>query len=225
MSKHLIIAGATAVALIAGSASAATISSIGTSSGAVSGDGSVTVTLDKFNSALGTLDSVSFTVFTATSAATITIRNDGGTTESSSVKLNSTVSISDPNGALASIFPVGPYSTFDQTGDISLTAGQTSAPQSLDTAVSGGINFLLSPAANSFFTGPGSFSFGFLFDTGFETETGSNFTVSGSSLSNAAVTVEYTYTEAPSTVPLPAALPLLGAGLAGLAFIGRRRKS
>ncbi|SFH82130.1 VPLPA-CTERM sorting domain-containing protein [Albimonas pacifica] len=46
-------------------------------------------------------------------------------------------------------------------------------------------------------------------------------------LLNLGATVTYTYEQVPpppSTVPLPAALPLMGAGLAGLAFVARRRK-
>jgi hypothetical protein len=39
-------------------------------------------------------------------------------------------------------------------------------------------------------------------------------------LAAASLTVDYT---APSSVPLPAALPLLAMGLAGLGFAGRRR--
>ena len=220
------VAAASVFAMTADVANAATTTVVGTSSGAVSGDGSVTVTLDQFNAALGTLNSVSFSVFSGTSSATITITNDGGTTESSSVKLNSALYITDNDGVLASLLPAAqPYSTFDSTGDISLNGGESSDPQSLETSASAGLNFLVSAGSPSLFVGSDTFSFTFTFDTGFETETGSNFSVSGSSLSNAAVSIVYDYTPTVSSGPLPAALPMLGAGLAGIAFVARRRKA
>lgn len=211
--------------MFAVSANAATFNAVGTSSGAQSGDGTVTVTVAEFDPSWGTLDSVSFLVFSTTSNASITITNDGGSTETSSVKLNSSLTLTDTNGVIASLFPAAPYKKSADTGNVTLTGGESVGPLALATSTTEGFDFLASPSSTSAFIGTGTFDLGFVFDTGFETESGSNFTVSGSSLSNASVTVQYTYTEAPAAVPVPAALPLLGGGLALMGFVARRRRS
>ncbi|SDW30147.1 VPLPA-CTERM protein sorting domain-containing protein [Albimonas donghaensis] len=213
-----------ALALTTVAASAATFNAVGTSSGAISGDGTVTVTVSEFDPSWGTLDSVSLLVFSTASTASIVITNNGGTTETSTVKLNSSLTIADNDGLIDSIFPASPYASSDSTGAVELDPSESSGSLPLSTASSVGSSYLISLVDESNFVGVGTYSFGFTFDTGFETETGSNFTVAGSSLSDANVTVQYNYTAPPSAVPVPAALPLLGGGLALMGFVARRRR-
>lgn len=219
--KFVVLAAATALA--AGSAHAATVSY----SDVVlsqSTNWSQTLMLNQFDSAFGMMTGVTLTLNGAVSGNALAESLDASPT-TILLDLGAQIVATVTGGPSLSV-TVNPVSNqtfnasaYDGTIDFGGTSGVTyNGIGGLDS------DFSVLTSGLAGFIGNGMISIG-LTGTGTSTASGAGNLITQFSTNAAAeATVTYTYTPPTSEVPLPAGLPLLLAGLGGLALV-RRRKS
>lgn len=219
--KRLAIAAAFACA--AGTANAATLS-YDTFTAVSSGNWTDSLTLSQFDSALGTLTSVMVTM-TGGVAGLAEVESED-TTDAGTVTYALEASLSAALAGAPLSLSVIPQalatfeaSVFDGDRDYGGTSGFTNETLS-DVDVESATYTL--PADLAYFTGTGDLTFN-LNTIARSFASGPGDMASRFSTDSAAL-MEVVYTYDAATVPLPAGLPLLLAGLGGLALV-RRRKS
>lgn len=216
MNKFLVLSVA-GLSAIATQASALTTTNSAVFPATLADFTSGTLTLQPFNTSLGTLNSATL-VLTANGNISATVKNNTTTTQDFTISTNTRVSLSQSSPA-SSVFGLkvdlpatqnftqlapgatavyGPYMISGTTGNVAGTP--------LSAFQSGPITFTATTVSSLTRLGGGSI------DTAVTT------TVSGT----ATVTYDYTPTPPPTTVPEPASMALLGLGLAGLGLIRRR---
>ena len=201
-----------------------------------------TQNLNLFNTALGTLNSVTFTsTFGFTS--NITVSNQAAGTSTGSVNTESASGFSSGVSAVNAILAA----YVDTAGDV-LVGGDELNPAAFDlrgttraySLASGSSTTLLSNAATQT-VAPGpdtaaadlaafSKAGGGSFDVSFETITGTNLNNRGGNTTSSQQTtatgtfgVVYDYTAPPTTLLEPASIALMGVGLTGMTLLRRRR--
>ncbi len=205
---------ASVLALVAGSASAATVSYSG-STGVVSTLG--TVTLQQFDSSLGTLTGIQIdwdSGFSARFVAAQETPSSAGTVSGADGFVVSTIiNISSPAGT--------------SVPNLSSTAGSAfaaSVPPTYQQIVSGGDSDVRNYGPLASFIGVGTVSYNF-FGSSSDTSSASNGILRGVQDYLYIVNADVTYTYSPSTVPVPAALPLLATAFGALGVMRLRRKA
>lgn len=181
----------------------------------------------KFNTALGTLTSV-MVQLTGDVTGQVQLENmDTSRSHTVTGNLSAQIEVDGPAaiGPIVVVVPLASQSftlgKYDGTLNYGGTSGVTAANLSANQSKTGAIQ----AQDFSYFEGPGSVSLD-VAATGVSTATGSgNVSSQFATNADAAVLVTYTYTIAdpPAPVSEPPALPLLGAGVLGLAGIVRRR--
>ncbi|MGR3779637.1 MAG: choice-of-anchor E domain-containing protein [Albimonas sp.] len=232
--------GAAAAVLMTSAASAATFSY--TVGGAGSGVGSFsnvsavstqTLSLPSFNAGLGTLNFATWNI-SLQFATSGSIQNVGASSANMTVVLRPLTPGNEDN------FFVDIQSTItsvsgEWTSEISgVPGGASQTFSNVGPSAIQPFSFSMTPYTNNGNVtfadalGPDPIEFVFnLNGSTYATAGGASYILDATTVASgwASVTYNYDTFSGPSPVPLPAALPLLGAGLAGLAFIGRRRKS
>ncbi|MDF2232536.1 VPLPA-CTERM sorting domain-containing protein [Albimonas sp. CAU 1670] len=182
------------------------------------------------------LTSIEITIFGDVSAS-LTVTNTGSESgDVTSATLDSTISVLDTNNdALIGIFGGGLDVTFYQAAAPFVPVDTYAAGQTKSYPASGTIDqndsFDWTVAGADFVDYIGLSSEYAVWDLGiggvlsraFSTNT--TWSEDLSEIYNISAEITYTYDVPDSNVPVPAALPLLGAGLAALGFVARRRKS
>jgi hypothetical protein len=203
---------ASVLALLAGSASAATVSYTGTTG--VSGAGS-TMTLQQFDSSLGTLTGIAIE-WASTFNGTFRVVEDTQSGTASAVNnfvSGSIFTTSTPAGAAGPSLNSMAGVAFSTT--VAPTYNQLFAGGQLDSQSFGSL---------ASFVGLGTVGYGF-FGTASATATVSDGLLSGIVGHQYLVNAEITYTYTTAAVPVPAALPLLAAAFGALGLMRLRRKA
>jgi len=216
--KRILAAGAgvllTVGAMSAGSASAATVS-FSDSAPLADVEISGTLSVPKFDTSLGTLVSVSWTI-TGAIASILGVENDsgGGITGAAFTSVDFDVDSADLALGASPDFTV-----FGTTGAVSLGVGESALfPITASTSITG------SETPGAAFFGPGTVDVSFLTSTSFGGQGfGGDITISQAT--DAGIQFEVVYEFNDAQVPLPASAPLLAGGLAMLGFLRLRRRS
>jgi len=186
--------------------------------------------LDLFDGSLGTLNSAVLTL-TIDISTDFEIENTGGSVASVDLTTNTVGFVQ--NSSLSSLVPNG--------REVSGQATEAVTLQAADGNPGAGSDFLASTYTDSFteqvfFLGAPDLNFltggandDFLLEYAINAATGTltaggNFDLDQTTTAQITASIEYNFT--PNEIPVPAALPLMLTGLAGLGFMGwRRRKS
>lgn len=218
----LALAGTVAALSFAGAAQAASIVQTATLSNTATNFTDTALSgLTKFDSSLGTLNSVIVTL-NATVAGAVGLENTGPSASSITYNLQASVALSSPGvGTLLTSVPVfsGTFNAgpFDGTTDFGGTSGTTISNLTANTSETVTLTTGLTP-----FIGSGSLD-AFLSGTGQSNTNGSGNVASAfTTQAGGSVTVQYNYTPA-ATVPEPSAI----LGILAVAGVGAfaRRKS
>lgn len=182
-------------------------------------DWSQNLNFNKFDSSLGTLNSVSFT-FSSSVTTTITVTNTGTSSSNGTVRTEIRISLVDPSGYFAGDAPQ--IDAFVPLSDAPYTlaagANQQLGPFSRNVS-SGGYNYTTTQVLAEF-TGTGTIPLTLsTFTQTLLANNGGNTSASQVTSANGNVTLVYDYT----AVPEPTTALLVGAG--GVALLLRRRRS
>lgn len=183
-----------------------------------------TLTFAQFDSSLGTLNSVDFSLAASVTGSAAYESTDGSAT-TISLDLAALLTLKRPDlSTLVTAFPVANITeaatAYDGVTDYAGTSGSSF------TGLSGSLTEVsssFSAADFALFTGLGTIDLD-MSAQGFSTGSGSgNLTTQFSTFADASVTVTYNYSVA--AVPVPAAVWLFGSGLIGLVGVARRKQS
>ena len=189
-------------------------------------DFSTTVGIPKFDPTLGTLTSVSFTLFgEVTGDLWVENRNRSNAVTVTS-KLEATLTLYHPdNTTIVVTVPRQVFSDtlalYDRTLDFGGTSGRTHAAIDASSSSSSSVTSSL-PFDLALFTGPGSIILPMTANGTSSYDGTSNISFQADPDANGLVTVSYTYSVA--SVPEPMALSLFGVGLAGHGVAVQRRR-
>ena len=196
-------------------------------------DWSKTPSFAKFDTTLGTLISVDFSLSSSVST-TLTVTNNSASASTGSVRTSVSLAVNDPSDFLGYYLPTPPgdpvgNTTLDvitATQGYSLGAGATSTLLTKTKTGSTTFNFV-DGATLAEFSGPGAIDLSFgTFTTTLLSNTGGNTFASQVTTVSSVLTLTYSYTPIEvSAVPEPATYAALsgGAVLMGVLFLRRRK--
>lgn len=215
------------VAAMGTAASAATVSYSGSLADQSTNYSGVSVGVQQFDSSLGTLNSVSISL---TGSVSGIFEYESRDNSASTVNMNLSAQVSLATSSLGQLIVALPTlmqsfatTAFDGDRDFAGTSGGTitglTSTANESTSLLGGdmsefvgtglVNLLVSGTGNSSASGPGNLS------QDFTTFAGAQITV----------TYDYDVAPPPSTVPLPAGMPLLLLGMGAMGLAAKRRKA
>ncbi|MGR3782091.1 MAG: PEP-CTERM sorting domain-containing protein [Albimonas sp.] len=125
---------------------------------------------------------------------------------------------------------VGTPSAWDHGLGTNASTSPTVSKQYVATDFGGGLGLTYAQAVEARSVAQNSWNLGFFNPSGFIPQTEGLYTITLSVFGDgvtplASSSIDIRYGDVPQPVPVPAALPLMGAGLAALAFLARRRRA